>query len=248
MYETKSGKANVVIGSRTFSFAIHEEYIDKLRKSQNSLHDISGEMSSLLKDFLPRRELQCHLDIEGIKIPFDIPAYMVETFECDFEPSAINKMTEERFGEILRKSIPSSMTPPTERQLFFAKSIARGLRMDIPPEALDSVDSCSQFIDRYKYEFEEFKEDIKGIVKLARKAARGYILEKLVHLTEDEKLEVMGVSRPETLLEYKKGLFLFYVEFPSYIQKVKDILLENANEVISSYDLKIPPLTEDFWK
>ena len=99
----------------------------------------------------------------------------MESLEYKLTRALPDDFSSDAFNEIARKIIPSSMRPPTDKQLWFAKKIAAMLDIDFPHEAGLSVTECSIFIEDHKAQFLEEQRSSNSIESLARKGARGYV-------------------------------------------------------------------------
>lgn len=247
--EKKNGQAEIRIGSRVITIPLHDELVTYLQNAEGSLKVDVAEMIRFLRGYLPDRTQPVFLKIKDIEIDFDIPSWMAEALEVEATPPIMEDLYIDDFGQLVRKMIPSDIRPPSEKQLTFAKKIAKVLGKELSAEYLSSVTLCSEFIDRHLSEFQEKQLSLRTFHTFSRKAARGYAAFYLLSASGevgDSLLDALQVSRKETIGKYLADFRQFVTEYPTMEPEHQSFSLDAINEFLrENYEhLQLPDLNE----
>ncbi|MBH0742554.1 hypothetical protein I3A88_19945 [Salmonella enterica] len=225
--QPKKGQAEIRIGSRVIHIPIHEELETQLLAFENSLKLDPIEIARFLRGYLSPRMREICLKIKDVEIDFSVPAWLADAVELEIDPFIPEEEYCDDFGQIIRKMIPASVRPPSEKQLTYAKRIAATLGKELTTEQISSVNTCSDFIDKHLPEFQEKQLSLRAVYALARKAARGYAAFCLVSVyggITEKLLDVMGVTQKTTIDKY-------LAQFREYLGKY--LVMEPHEQLVS---------------
>jgi hypothetical protein len=244
--------ANIVVGNREFHLPVNIELAKMLALFTPNEKVVSTKMSVFMKWYLTNRKVPCSIEIGELVVPFQLPADLYFSLEMEPSTSFPLAILKDEFGVILRSLIPSSMRPPTDKQLWFAKKIALTLGINFKEVNVKTVDACDEFIASNIIAFRQNEDRSKEIAKEAKLACRGYIASTLLgrSLSENEVMVMMDVHNPDTLTKYLKGYSSFVKLYEKLSTTIKDINLHYINELmVSTYEhINIPPLTHEMIK
>lgn len=244
--------AKIVVGTREFEIPVNLELATRLAQCKPNEKDVSTKMTHFMKWYLTNRELPCNIEINGMEIPFQLPADLYYSLEMEPRDTGSPDILIDDFGAILRNLIPSDMRPATDRQLWFAKRIALTLDIILKEDDVKTVETCCNFIDRNIEQFNENKERTKEIAKQARQACRGYIASTLLDrsLSKEEVTGMMNVLTPSIIIKYLEGYISFVKIFEKLSINIQNLYLDYINElIVNTYEhIDIPTLTGEMVK
>jgi len=245
--QQKNSQAEIRIGNQVIRIPVHEELVSQLLKSENSLKLDLLEMTRFLKGYLSPRTREVSLRIKDIEMDFTVPAWLADTLEFETNPSIPEDEYSDDFGQIIRKMIPSDIRPPTEKQLSYAKRIAVTLGKELSVDQISSVSKCSDFIDKHLPAFYEMRSSLHSLYAMSRKAARGYVALCLTSVCggmSDELLDVMGVSKKNTIEKYLEQFRLYLDEYQKMEPQDQEVSISAVNEFVQeNYDkMALPEL------
>lgn len=223
--------AIIKVGERTIEIPVHDEIMHAIKSCENGLHDVPYEFRSFIRSFLPQDTIESYIEFDGVKVAFIEKVHIMESIEYSLKKSIPSEYTTDAFNELARKLIPSSMRPPTEKQLWYAKKIAAMLDIDFPDEAGMNVAECSKFIEEYKGQYLEEQENNNFIEALARKGARGYIALFLLLNEKGDVAILMGVSKKETVEKYIQNFAVMVESYNSFELNQQKLCLSVLNEI-----------------
>lgn len=241
----RESTAEIKLGGKTINVSMHKEMAEIIEQSKNSLLDCSHEVANVLSRLLDNRLKLAYIKIGTVQIPVELPAYLIDSLECYSNDSGVDSIFEEHMGQVIRAMIPTRMRPPTERQVHFAKKIARILNIELANGELDTFDSCSNFIEENKPAFDIENDNLRDVYRAANQAARGVVCLSLYRLDLNTCfiLEIMRVSQIKTLNKYIANFVSFYDFYTSQEARIVNILLEEVNIAIGrqfeDYDLPL---------
>lgn len=239
--------AKIKIGDKTIEVPVHDELIHAIKSCENGLYDMPYEFTNFIRSFLPKETVKSHIEFDGIRVPFTEKAYVMDSLEYSLNKETPSEYEVDAFNELVRKIIPSSMRPPTEKQLWYAKKIATSLNINLPDDAGKTVEQCSEFIDQFTGEYLEEQETDNSIKIMARKGARGYIALFLLLNKKGDVLDLMRVAKNETVEKYIKNFAMMLEEYLHFEANKQKLFLYVFNELFSyNYEfLNLQPIPLD---
>jgi hypothetical protein len=242
--EVKEGSASIFVGKREIKIPIHQELLDLVNESGESLKvtGVQFDLSRLVSGFLSRRTTTCYLQLGSMNVSFEVPAYITESLELEIvDPYSMDLISQD-FGQIVRDMIPSDLRPGTERQISFAKNIAHTLGLELSDEIFKSYQLCSDFISNHIDAFNFRKGELKPYITKAYAAARGYMAVTLLIASGKEEitqeiLDLLNVKQPATVEKYLQDFSSFLDTFE---QLEPDIQILSVDEINKAVNQKFP--------
>ena len=244
--------AKIIVGTRVFTIPVNNELVEALETCEPKIEDTSMKMTNFMSAYLSERKANCHIEICGKEIPFNLPTYMYDSLEMETKNIKRPDILTDEFGSLVRGFIPTSMRPPTNKQLWFAKKIALTLDIELTENDTKSVNLCSDFIDKNRNHFLRDQERLNQLSKEARLAGRGYIVTTLRsrEVPIEEIMKLMDVNNPDTLFRHCKGYMQFVKNYENLTTKEKGLRFRLINEMISETyaHIEIALISEDLIK
>lgn len=141
------------------------------------------------------------------RISFEIPTslYNIISEHAKSDDLKLYSYNAERIIDMLRSFVPDDKKPPTHRQESYAKSIAQVLKLELTDETLSSSESCSEFLDLYSEQYQQYREKIaefryrnKALISTANRVGRWQSAAELVEQGTpiEDVAETFGVKAP----------------------------------------------------
>ncbi|EGQ9308739.1 hypothetical protein F7U82_25350 [Vibrio parahaemolyticus] len=141
------------------------------------------------------------------RISFEIPTslYNIISEHAKSDDLQLYSYNAERIIDMLRSFVPDDKKPPTHRQESYAKSIAQALKLELTDEILSSSESCSEFLDLYSEQYQQYREKTaefrsrnKALISTANRVGRWQSAAELVKQGTpiEDVAEIFGVKAP----------------------------------------------------
>lgn len=238
----------IILNDREIVFPLKKDLYEAICDNTEYLTELPPDFLYLLKQMIVPSYEKASLVIGDAILEFQMERYLLDYLSeqggrgCVFDDKQLHDL-----HEVIRKTIPYEKRPPSEKQINYVLRISEMLNIDIPVNVLKYSDSCSDFIDKYQYEYQEVERFYRELRSEANRVSRWLIAFSLSQRGDclESIAERLGVVREATVEKYMVSYLSWKESFLTMHESYQLGLMDFINNIleVDFSDLKIPPIT-----